>query len=83
MSQLLTAEEDSMIFTCGHQFLMSAYNSEAIPRMEAELLSHQSPLPSTAQLLSSTLYQSYKPETLCPLCLTQSLKDTTKDITDR
>ncbi|XP_031777146.1 uncharacterized protein LOC100677930 isoform X2 [Nasonia vitripennis] len=83
VSELLSAEEDSMIFTCGHQFLISTYQSEAVPRMEAELLALQPPLPSTVQLLGSILYQSYKPETLCPLCLSQVLKDAGKDVADR
>jgi hypothetical protein len=83
VSELFTSDEDSMIFTCGHQFLMSSYQSEAIPRLEAELLTLRSPLPSTAQLLGSVLSQSNKPETLCPLCLSQVLKDTAKDVTDK
>ncbi|XP_011499761.1 PREDICTED: uncharacterized protein LOC105363708 [Ceratosolen solmsi marchali] len=83
VSELFTADEDSMIFTCGHQFLMSAYQSEAIPRMEAELLTLRSPLPSTAQFLGSVLSQTNKPETLCPLCLSQVLKDTAKNVTNR
>ncbi|XP_058799619.1 uncharacterized protein LOC131669061 isoform X2 [Phymastichus coffea] len=82
ISELFAAEEDSMIFTCGHNFLVSNYRSEAVPRMEADLLSFQSPLPSTAQLLGSILYKSYKPETVCPLCLSRILKDMTKDVTN-
>ncbi|XP_014238652.1 uncharacterized protein LOC106660234 [Trichogramma pretiosum] len=80
VSELMAADEDSMIFTCGHQYLLSTYKSETVPRMEADLLALRSPLPSTAQLLGSILIQSHKPETLCPPCLTQVLKDATKSV---
>ncbi|XP_014210897.1 uncharacterized protein LOC106641130 [Copidosoma floridanum] len=82
VSELLNAEEDSMIFTCGHQYSMSAYQSEAVPKMETELLTLQPPLPSTAQLLGTMLNQSHKPETVCPACLSQVLKDAAKSVND-
>ena len=72
-----------MIFTCGHQYLLSTYQSEAVPNLEADLLALNSPLPSTAQLLGSILCQSHKPETLCPPCLSQVLKNVPKDDADR
>ena len=72
-----------MIFTCGHSFLMSTYKSEIIPRMQAEFLSLETPLPGTAEYLSSILQNSCKPETLCPTCLPQVFKNVLKNSLNR
>lgn len=74
---LLMTEEDSMIFTCGHHFPMSVYNTEIIPTMETELLTSPSlVLPCTSQYLGNMFSRTSKPEILCPLCIVRALRAT-------
>lgn len=81
MSGFLETEEDTMVFTCGHHFSMSAYQSEILPRMEAELLmTGNSPLPNTVQLLSDLFRQPGKVETLCPVCIPAALENVVKTV---
>lgn len=75
MNRLLTVEEDNMVFTCGHHFPISIYETDVIPRMETELLT--SPLlvlPCTSQYLGNMLSGTSKPEILCPLCIVEALR---------
>ncbi|XP_029664536.1 uncharacterized protein LOC115236290 isoform X3 [Formica exsecta] len=75
VNRLLTVEEDNMVFTCGHHFPISIYETDVIPRMETELLT--SPLlvlPCTSQYLGNMLSGTSKPEILCPLCIVEALR---------
>ncbi|XP_076387306.1 RCC1 and BTB domain containing protein claret isoform X2 [Megachile rotundata] len=73
--RFLATEEDSMIFTCGHHFPLSAYKTEVISTMETELLTSESlVLPCTAQYLGKMLLQTSKPEILCPSCIPRALE---------
>lgn len=75
MDRLLTMEEDNMIFTCGHHFPISIYETDVIPTMETELLTSPSlVLPCTSQYLGNMLSHTSKPEILCPLCIVGALK---------
>ncbi|XP_043788507.1 uncharacterized protein LOC122712731 isoform X3 [Apis laboriosa] len=77
--RFLETEEDTMIFTCGHHFSLSAYKNEIIPMMETELLTSESlVLPCTAQYLEKMLSQTTKPEILCPLCIPRALETLVK-----
>ncbi|XP_003698590.1 uncharacterized protein LOC100869963 [Apis florea] len=77
--RFLETEEDTMIFTCGHHFPLSAYKNEVIPMMETELLTSESlVLPCTAQYLGKMLSQTTKPEILCPLCIPRALETLVK-----
>ncbi|XP_076290430.1 RCC1 and BTB domain containing protein claret [Lasioglossum baleicum] len=72
--RFLEAEENTMVFTCGHHFPMATYQTEMIPTMETELLASDSlVLPCTAQYLGKMLSQTSKPEILCPLCIPRAL----------
>ncbi|EFN83345.1 X-linked retinitis pigmentosa GTPase regulator-like protein [Harpegnathos saltator] len=75
--RLLMTEEDSMVFTCGHHFPMSVYDTEIIPTMETELLMSPSlVLPCTSQYLGNMFSRSSKLEILCPLCIVKALRAT-------
>ncbi|XP_072761626.1 uncharacterized protein Ca isoform X2 [Anoplolepis gracilipes] len=77
VNRLLTAEEDNMIFTCGHHFPISIYETDIIPTMETELLTSPSlVLPCTSQYLGNVLSRTSKPEILCPLCIVGALRMT-------
>lgn len=77
--RFLETKEDTMIFTCGHHFPLSAYKNEIIPMMETELLTSESlVLPCTAQYLGKMLSQTAKPEILCPLCIPRALETLVK-----
>ncbi|XP_014467574.1 PREDICTED: uncharacterized protein LOC106740753 isoform X2 [Dinoponera quadriceps] len=77
--RLLMTEEDSMIFTCGHHFPMSVYNTEIISTMETELLTSPSlVLPCTSQYLGNMYSRTSTPEILCPLCIVRALRATVK-----
>lgn len=74
-NRLLITKEDEMIFTCGHHFPMSVYETDIIPTMETELLTSSSLiLPCTSQYLGNILYHASNPEILCPLCIIGALK---------
>lgn len=80
INHLLTTEEDTMIFTCGHYFPTSLYKADIIPTMETELLTSPSLiLPCTSQYLENMLSHTSEPEILCPLCIIRVLRATTKD----
>ncbi|XP_024936810.1 uncharacterized protein LOC107263725 isoform X2 [Cephus cinctus] len=84
VSRFLSQEEDTMVFTCGHYFPISNYQSEAVPTMEAELLmSEQVSLPCTAELLGNVMTESSKVETLCPLCIPRALQTVVKDMVEQ
>ncbi|XP_043498025.1 uncharacterized protein LOC122521394 isoform X1 [Polistes fuscatus] len=71
----LAVEEDSMVFTCGHHYPLSLYQTNIIPAMETELLTSESLLlPCTAQYLGKMLSQTLNPDILCPLCIPQALR---------
>ncbi|XP_043664622.1 uncharacterized protein LOC122627529 isoform X1 [Vespula pensylvanica] len=71
----LAMEEDSMVFTCGHHYPLSLYQTNIIPAMETELLTSESLLlPCTAQFLGKTLSQTLNPDILCPLCIPKALR---------
>ncbi|EFN66274.1 X-linked retinitis pigmentosa GTPase regulator-like protein [Camponotus floridanus] len=75
VDRLLTMEEDNMIFTCGHHFPISVYETDVIPTMETELLTSPSlVLPCTSQYLGNMLSHTSKPEILCPSCIVGALK---------
>ncbi|XP_071855799.1 RCC1 and BTB domain containing protein claret [Bombus fervidus] len=77
--RFLEAEEDTMIFTCGHHFPLATYKTEVIPTMETELLGSESlVLPHTAQYLGKMLSQTTKPEILCPMCIPRALETLAK-----
>ncbi|XP_034188520.2 RCC1 and BTB domain containing protein claret [Osmia lignaria lignaria] len=77
--RFLAAEEDTMVFTCGHHFPLSTYKTEVISTMETELLTSESlVLPCTAQYLGKMLFQTSKPEILCPLCIPRALETLVK-----
>lgn len=81
VSSFLETDEDTMVFTCGHHFSLSTYQSEILPRMEAELLmTGTSPLPHTVQLLGDLLRQPGKVDTLCPVCLPSALQSVVETI---
>ncbi|XP_053987652.1 uncharacterized protein LOC128881032 [Hylaeus volcanicus] len=72
--RFLAAEEDTMVFTCGHHFPLSMYETEVIPTMQTELLTSDSlVLPCTAQYLEKMLSETSKPEILCPSCIPRAL----------
>ncbi|XP_015431451.1 PREDICTED: uncharacterized protein LOC107187791 [Dufourea novaeangliae] len=72
--RFLATDEDTMVFTCGHHFPMTVYETEAIPTMETELiLSDSLILPYTAQYLVKMLSETSKPEILCPSCIPRAL----------
>lgn len=75
INQLLTTEEDCMVFTCGHNYLISTFKTETVSKMETDLLSLTSPLPATANYLGSNFYKSCKTEMICPSCLPQMFKN--------
>lgn len=71
----LAVEEDSMVFTCGHHYPLSLYQTNIIPAMETGLLTSESLLlPCTAQYLGKMLSQTLNPDILCPLCIPQALR---------
>ncbi|KAG7209510.1 hypothetical protein KM043_015595 [Ampulex compressa] len=73
--RFLATEEETMVFTCGHHFPLTAYKTEVIPAMETELLTSESViLPRTAQYLGNMLSQTLKPEIICPLCIPRALE---------
>ncbi|XP_050454237.1 uncharacterized protein LOC126852967 isoform X1 [Cataglyphis hispanica] len=75
VNRLLTVEEDNMVFTCGHHFPISIYETDIISRMETELLtSPMLVLPCTSQYLGNMLSGTSKPEILCPLCIVGALR---------
>lgn len=79
MYRFLAADEDTMVFTCGHHFPLSTYKTEVISTMETELLTSESlVLPCTAQYLGKMLFQTSKPEILCPLCIPRALETLVK-----
>lgn len=79
MYQFLGTEEDTMVFTCGHHFPLSAYKTEVLPKMETELLTSNSwVLPCTAQYLEKMLSETSKPEILCPTCIPRALETLVK-----
>ncbi|XP_046477721.1 uncharacterized protein ca [Neodiprion pinetum] len=81
VSSFLEADEDMMVFTCGHHFPVSTYHSEIIPRMEAELLTSEiSPLPHTVQFLSDLLRRPGKVDTICPVCIPPALQNVVKTV---
>ncbi|XP_011864617.1 PREDICTED: uncharacterized protein LOC105560272 isoform X2 [Vollenhovia emeryi] len=77
INHLLTIEVDSMIFTCGHHFPVSLYETDVIPTMETELLTSPLTLPCVSQYLGNMLSRASKPEILCPLCIIGALRATT------
>ncbi|XP_029179044.1 uncharacterized protein LOC114946614 isoform X2 [Nylanderia fulva] len=78
VDRLLTAEEDNIVFTCGHHFPISMYETDIIPTMETELITSPSlVLPCTSQYLGNMLSRNLsKPEVLCPLCIVGALRVT-------
>ncbi|XP_034951162.1 uncharacterized protein ca [Chelonus insularis] len=86
VSNFLENNEDTVVFTCGHHFPLSVYQSEIIPNMEAELLmSQQMSLPCTAQTLGNMLSQvcNNKIEIMCPRCVPQAIQTVAKNLMDR
>ncbi|KAH0535397.1 uncharacterized protein LOC123267719 [Cotesia glomerata] len=84
VSRFLEAEEETIVFTCGHHFPMSIYQSEVIPSMEAELLMSQPlSLPCTAQTLGNMLSRVCKMEIMCPRCVPRAIQNAVKNLMDR
>ncbi|XP_057334647.1 uncharacterized protein LOC130673595 [Microplitis mediator] len=84
VSRFLESEEDTIVFTCGHHFPMSIYQSEVIPSMEAELLMTQPlSLPCTAQSLGNMLSRVCKMEIMCPRCVPRAIQNAVKNLMDR
>ncbi|XP_011686419.1 PREDICTED: uncharacterized protein LOC105449118 [Wasmannia auropunctata] len=80
VNHLLTTEEDNVIFTCGHHFPISLYETDVVPSMETELLTSSSLiLPCTSQYLGNMLSRTSEPEILCPLCIIGVLRATVKN----
>ena len=72
-------EQDVTVFTCGHYFPVSSYETKFISRMETELLASQLlPLPCTAQMLGRVLHQLEELDILCPLCIPRALQTVMK-----
>ncbi|XP_011299545.1 uncharacterized protein ca [Fopius arisanus] len=84
VSQFLESDEDTIVFTCGHHFSMSIYQSEVLPNMEAELLVAQPlPLPCTAQVLGNMLSRVCKIDILCPRCVPRAIQTAAKTVMER
>ena len=84
MSRFLAVEEDTIVFTCGHHFPISAYHSEIVPGMEADLLiSRPLSLPCTARYLGNAFNAMNKPEILCPICIPRALQNVVKNMIDK
>ncbi|XP_066588332.1 uncharacterized protein ca [Prorops nasuta] len=76
VNRLLSNEEDTFVFTCGHQFPISTFYKEALPKLEAELLmTRQLVLPSTAQYLEKLFSETNKPDIVCPTCIPNAIKN--------
>ncbi|XP_076627928.1 RCC1 and BTB domain containing protein claret isoform X2 [Colletes latitarsis] len=72
--RFLAAEEDTVVFTCGHHYPLTMYKTEVIPTMQTELLTSDSlVLPCTAQYLEKMLAETSKPEILCPSCIPRAM----------
>ncbi|XP_033222191.1 uncharacterized protein LOC117176193 isoform X2 [Belonocnema kinseyi] len=75
VSRFLEMGKDTTVFTCGHYFPVSSYQTELVPQMETELLVSQPlPLPCTAQVLGKVLHQAEELDTMCPLCMPRALQ---------
>ncbi|XP_015122188.1 uncharacterized protein LOC107044705 [Diachasma alloeum] len=84
VAQFLESDEDTIVFTCGHHFSMSIYQSEVLPNMEAELLVAQPlPLPCTAQVLGNMLSRVCKTDILCPRCVPRAIQTAAKTVMER
>lgn len=76
--------EERIVFTCGHHFSMTNYESEVLPTMEAELfVSQPLPLPCTTQVLGNMLSRDCKKDILCPRCVPNVIQNAAKSILDR
>ncbi|KAK0092550.1 hypothetical protein PV326_001178 [Microctonus aethiopoides] len=83
VSGFLESEEDTIIFTCGHYFPLSIYQSEVIPNTEAELLIIQPlSLPYIAQVMSNIANPTCKMEIICPYCVSRVIQKATKKYMD-
>ncbi|KAK0180736.1 hypothetical protein PV327_003090 [Microctonus hyperodae] len=83
VSGFLESEEDTIIFTCGHYFSLSIYQSEVIPNTEAELLIIQPlSLPCIAQVMSNIANPTSKMEIICPYCVSRVIQKATKKFMD-
>ncbi|KAF7988653.1 hypothetical protein HCN44_001226 [Aphidius gifuensis] len=83
IEELLNSNNDRIVFTCGHHYSMTTYESEIVPNMEADLLDAQPhSLPHTAQLLGNILTQNSKKDIICPKCLPKVIQNAVKTVMD-